>query len=168
MENRADCPLRLSKKLKFVAVGGHAPTTATPTGKFCGKLCARNEVTSARFAAKFCRRGFSKGETDALGVAVRGCCPFCSVSSFSTRCGVPLYGRLVPAAGSRRERCGAARLYRVITASMMLSSTPTCTRQSAVTSWPSASLPPGRRMPRGAPASSASGKTGSRYRPWKP
>src|SRR5699024_5027861 len=69
--------LRLSKKSKIVAVGGHlrpksralrpgwppkracgrsAPTTATPTGKFCGKLCARNEVTSARFAAKFCRR----------------------------------------------------------------------------------------------------------------
>ena len=48
--------LRLRKSIKSVAVGGHAPTTATPTGKFCGKLCARNEVTSARFAAKFCRR----------------------------------------------------------------------------------------------------------------
>src|SRR5699024_6493306 len=30
--------------------------TATPTGKFCGKLCARNKVTSARFDVKFCRR----------------------------------------------------------------------------------------------------------------
>ena len=34
--------LRPSKKLKNVAVGGHAPTTATPTGKFYGKLCARS------------------------------------------------------------------------------------------------------------------------------
>ena len=129
----------------------------------CEELCSECAI-----CRKILSKGFSKGEIDALGAAVRGCCPFCSVSSFSTRCGVPLYGRLVPAAGSRRERCGAARLYRAITASMMLSSTPTCTRQSAVTSWPSASLPPGRRMPRGAPASSASGKTGSRYRPWKP
>ncbi|WP_295470100.1 hypothetical protein, partial [uncultured Subdoligranulum sp.] len=40
--------VRLSKKSKIVAVGGHAPTTATPPGKFYGKLCARNEVTSAR------------------------------------------------------------------------------------------------------------------------
>ena len=47
---------RLSKKLKSVAVGGHAPTTATPLGKFCGKLCARSIATSARFAVKFCRR----------------------------------------------------------------------------------------------------------------
>lgn len=47
---------RLSKKLKFVAVGGHAPTTATPPGKFCDKLCARSIATSARFAVKFCRR----------------------------------------------------------------------------------------------------------------
>ena len=44
------------KSIKSVAVGGHAPTTATPPGKFYGKLCARNEVTSARFAVKFCRR----------------------------------------------------------------------------------------------------------------
>ena len=51
---------RLSKKSKSVAVGGHAPTTATHTGKFCGKLCARNAVTSARFAVKFCRRGFQR------------------------------------------------------------------------------------------------------------
>ena len=34
--------LRPSKKLKNVAVGGHAPTTATPTGKFYGELCARS------------------------------------------------------------------------------------------------------------------------------
>ena len=50
-----NCDSQTVKKLKSVAVGGHAPT-ATPTGKFCGKLCARNEVTSARFAVKFCRR----------------------------------------------------------------------------------------------------------------
>ena len=50
-----NCDSQTVKKLKFVAVSGHAPT-ATPTGKFCGKLCARNEVTSARFAVKFCRR----------------------------------------------------------------------------------------------------------------
>src|SRR5699024_6482442 len=54
--------LRLSKKSKSVSVGGHAPTTETPTGKFCGKLCARSEATSARFAVKFCRRGFQKGK----------------------------------------------------------------------------------------------------------
>ena len=48
----ADC----RKSIKSVAVGGHAPTTATPTGKFCGKLCARSIATSARFAVKFCRR----------------------------------------------------------------------------------------------------------------
>ena len=47
---------KLSKKLKSVAVGGHAPTTATPPGKFCGKLCARSCAPSARFAVKFCRR----------------------------------------------------------------------------------------------------------------
>lgn len=47
---------RVSKELKSVAVGGHAPTTATPPGKFCGKLCARSKATSARFAVKFCRR----------------------------------------------------------------------------------------------------------------
>src|SRR5699024_5609582 len=55
---RPDC----RKKSKSVSVGGHAPTTETPPGKFCGKLCARNKVTSARFAVKFCRRGFQKGK----------------------------------------------------------------------------------------------------------
>ena len=50
-----NCDSQTVKKLNSVAVGGHAPT-ATPTGKFYGKLCARNEVTSARFAVKFCRR----------------------------------------------------------------------------------------------------------------
>src|SRR5699024_4280363 len=48
---------------KIVAGGGHAPTPVTPTGKFCGKLCARNEVTSARFAVKFCRRGYTRGNS---------------------------------------------------------------------------------------------------------
>src|SRR5699024_332690 len=52
---------RLSKKSKTVAVGGHAPTTATPTGKFYGKLCARSFAPSARFAVKFCRRGYTRG-----------------------------------------------------------------------------------------------------------
>ncbi|MCI7794497.1 hypothetical protein MR578_09805, partial [bacterium] len=55
---------RLSKKLKFVTIGGPAPTMGTPTGKFCGKLCARSEATSARFAAEFCRERFQKGEPD--------------------------------------------------------------------------------------------------------
>src|SRR5699024_6244979 len=55
--------LRLSKKSKTVAVGGHAPTTATPTGKFYAKLCARNAVTSARFGVKFCRRGYTRGNS---------------------------------------------------------------------------------------------------------
>ena len=53
---RADC----QKTLKSVTVGGHAPTTATPTGEFCGKLCARSFAPSARFAAKFCRRGIQR------------------------------------------------------------------------------------------------------------
>src|SRR5699024_7046922 len=46
----------VEKSIKSVSVGGHAPTTETPTGKFCGKLCARSRATSARFAVKFCRR----------------------------------------------------------------------------------------------------------------
>ncbi len=32
---------------------------------------------SARFCFTFRPKGFSKGEIDALGAAVRGCCPFC-------------------------------------------------------------------------------------------
>jgi len=50
----------LSKKLKSIAVGGHAPTTAIHTGKYRGQLCARSETTSARLAAIFCRRGFQR------------------------------------------------------------------------------------------------------------
>ena len=38
------------------ACGRSAPTTATPTGKFYGKLCARSIATSARFDVKFFRR----------------------------------------------------------------------------------------------------------------
>src|SRR5699024_10996565 len=51
----------VSENIKTVAVGGHAPTTATPPGKFCGKLCARSFAPSARFGVKFCRRGYTRG-----------------------------------------------------------------------------------------------------------
>src|SRR5699024_4571712 len=47
----------------------------------CEELCSECAI-----CRKILSKGFSKGETDALGEAVRGCCPFCSVSSFSTRC----------------------------------------------------------------------------------
>ena len=47
--------------LKSVPAGGHAPTAGTPPGKFCPKLCARPSWPSARFWAKFCRRGFQRG-----------------------------------------------------------------------------------------------------------
>ena len=74
--------LRLSKKLKFVAVGGHAPTTVTPTGKFYGKLCARSKATSARFAVKFCRRGYTRGNSRVrqLPCAAVAPCAACRVS----------------------------------------------------------------------------------------
>ena len=74
--------VRLSKKFKSVAVGGPAPTMATPTGKFCGKLCARSEATSARFPVKFCREGFQKGEPDDQAKPCRTGPPFaaCRVS----------------------------------------------------------------------------------------
>src|SRR5699024_2012512 len=61
LSRRGKARSRLSKKSKSVAVGGHVPTTATPTGKFYGKLCARSFAPSARFAVKFCRRGFQRG-----------------------------------------------------------------------------------------------------------
>jgi len=54
--------IQIVKKLKSVLVGGPAPTTRTHTGKFRGKLCARNEVTSARFSVKFCRKGVQEGK----------------------------------------------------------------------------------------------------------
>ncbi|WP_302199737.1 hypothetical protein [uncultured Gemmiger sp.] len=53
--------LQTVKKKKSVAIVGHVPKMATPTGKFHGKLCARNEGTSARFAVKFCRGGVQEG-----------------------------------------------------------------------------------------------------------
>src|SRR5699024_11219383 len=56
----------------------------------CEELCSECAI-----CRKILSKGFPKGEIAALGKAVRGCCPFCSVSSFSTRCGVPVYGRLV-------------------------------------------------------------------------
>ena len=84
-EINADRFCRLSKKLKNVAVGGHAPTTATPTGKFYGKLCARSVSDECAICREILSKGIPKGEIGALGAAVRGCCPLCSVSSFSTR-----------------------------------------------------------------------------------
>ena len=73
---------RLSKKLKSVTIGGPAPTMVTPTGKFCGKLCARSKATSARFPVKFCREGFQKGEPDGQAKPCRTGPPFaaCRVS----------------------------------------------------------------------------------------
>ena len=59
--------LRLSKELKKVAVGGHAPTTATPTGKFCGKLCARSVSDECAVCRKILSKGIPKGEIAALG-----------------------------------------------------------------------------------------------------
>ena len=53
--------LRLSKELKKVAVGGHAPTTATPTGKFCGKLCARSVSDECAICRKILSKGIPKG-----------------------------------------------------------------------------------------------------------
>ena len=49
------------------AVGGHAPTTATPTGKFCGKLCARSVSDECAVCRKILSKGISKGEIAALG-----------------------------------------------------------------------------------------------------
>ena len=71
-----------TKKLKSVTIGGPAPTMVTPTGKFCGKLCARSKATSARFPAKFCREGFQKGELDGQAKPCRTGPPFaaCRVS----------------------------------------------------------------------------------------
>ena len=46
----------------------------------CEELCSECAI-----CRKILSKGFPKGEIDALGAAVRGCCPFCSVSSFSTR-----------------------------------------------------------------------------------
>jgi len=52
--------ISLSKKSKSIAVGGHAPTTATHTGKYRGQLCAGSKATSARLTVIFCRRGFQR------------------------------------------------------------------------------------------------------------
>ena len=53
LQGSLDC----RKSSKSVAAGGHVPPTATPTGKFCGKLCARSMATSARFAVKILSKG---------------------------------------------------------------------------------------------------------------
>ncbi len=86
--------LRLSK---IVAVGGHVPTTATPPGKFCGKLCARSFAPSARFGVKFCgRRGYTRGNRRVrqLPCAAVASCAACRVP----RHAVPAFRRafLVP------------------------------------------------------------------------
>ena len=54
-----------------IAVGGHAPTTAIPTGKFYGKLCVRSQTTNARFAVKFCQKGIQRGKRAELASASR-------------------------------------------------------------------------------------------------
>src|SRR5699024_260988 len=78
---------------KSVTAGGHAPTTVTPTGKFCGKLCARSNATSARFDAKFCRkeiqgcgveRRLRRMQRDVAGAAVAACK---RASARAARCG---------------------------------------------------------------------------------
>ena len=100
-------------------------------------MCRRRRHRQGNFAANcvrgapsdecaICRKilskGIPKGEIDALGAAVRGCCPLCSVSSFSTRC---MYYS-TPAQKSQRKtrrtprcksctktgRCGAGALTR--------------------------------------------------------
>jgi len=48
------------RKWKIVAGGGHAPTAATPTGKFRAKLCARSPRRVRGFALNFVE-GESKG-----------------------------------------------------------------------------------------------------------
>ena len=103
------------------APAGHAPTAWTHTGKSSTKLCARSPATSARFCAGFCRRGFQRGETGALGTAVPRLFPLLTASRavcarpcarlppasrgpcpHSRRCA----GQNWPAAG-RRQRRGA-------------------------------------------------------------
>ena len=84
---------RLSKKFKSVAVGGPAPTMVTPTGKFCGKLCARSEATSARFPVKFCREGFQKGELD-------GQAKPCRTGPSFAACRVSRHAEAVPLGGT--------------------------------------------------------------------
>ena len=49
------------EKVENVAVGGHAPTTATPTGKFCGKLCARSVSDECAVCRKILSKGIPKG-----------------------------------------------------------------------------------------------------------
>ena len=52
---------RLSKKLKTVAVGGHAPDDGDTDRKILRQIvCEERLATSARFAVKFCRRGFQR------------------------------------------------------------------------------------------------------------
>ena len=112
--------------LKIVAVGGHVPTTATHTGEFDPKLRARPCGPSARFWAKFCRKGFQRGETGALGNCRARLLPLLSLSIFSTspapapavsRGGRLPFGRqryrvtgwwsAVPSGGRRRRRPSA-------------------------------------------------------------
>ena len=47
---------------KSVAVGGHAPTTATPLQKSKAKLCAGSAATSARFCFTFRPKGIHRGK----------------------------------------------------------------------------------------------------------
>ncbi len=86
--NRSPGPVRnrespAEKGSKFVASGGHAPTLATHTGKFCCKLCMRPQADCA-ICRKILSKGNSKGETGASGTAARDCCPFWSLSKNST------------------------------------------------------------------------------------
>ena len=120
MQNHTDIHQTAEKSIKSVAVGGHAPTTVTPTGKFCGKLCARSIATSARFAAKFCRRGFQRGKRAELALASRSVALFaaCRVSRHADT-SIPRFagvvqrpGRKKGAGRHRTQKCPAGRAVR--------------------------------------------------------
>ena len=100
--------LRLSEMFKTVAVGGHAPTTATPTGKFCGKLCARSIATSARFAVKFCRRGYTRGNSRVRRLPCAAVSP-CAACRVSRHAEAPAPGGCLLLYRGREDTCAILR-----------------------------------------------------------
>ena len=99
------------------ACGRSAPTTATPTGKFYGKLCARSIATSARFDVKFCRRGYTRGNSRVRRLpcaAVAPCAACRGTRHAAPRPMLSVMGRGMarggPGCGKERNRLRPARL----------------------------------------------------------
>src|SRR5699024_3952789 len=70
----------------------------------CEELCSECAI-----CRKILSKGFPKGEIDALGEAVRGCCAFCSVSS-SRHAAPSISGR--PLTMQKAAVAGATRVFR--------------------------------------------------------